>query len=583
MKLKGILFLFFVLMGLMIQAQKKFIGSGNTKVVVTTSNNSEDTHGDHVLSGKGLHDKYYDAARFLTQASLTYREDDIDALVAAGRDYEAWIDAQAALPSSSVTDLAKDIFKEARDLYVENTGKEAKEYGRARIQHFNYAYWQNLIPAEDQLRHRIALALSEIFVISGDGNLAGFGYGMAAYYDLLQNNAFGNFRDLLHDVTYNPCMGFYLSHINNKKSTGKQRPDENYAREIMQLFTIGLYELNLDGSYKLDAAGEAIPTYGQTEIKEFAKVFTGLYGDGWAYFVNKDDKPNFGTSAGRINKQKPMIMSEEHHEPGIKYLLNGATTNGTGNEDISNALDNLFNHPNVGPFIARRLIQRLVKSNPTPAYITRVASAFNDTNGVRGDMLAVVKAILLDEEARLGKYMLAEHSGMLREPLVKHINAVGNLNYFSESGNLWNNGVSIGRHLGQNILQAPSVFNFFQPDFKPAQLDGLYGPEYQIFNTITAINWVNLVHQWTIWEVLYWDWEGDYTPNVLLNYEDYDKQVQNEEAYINYLDKILTHGSLTDFTRSEIRKVIRDIYDNRNKAKMALYLVLISPEFSVIH
>lgn len=263
-------------------------------------------------------------------------------------------------------------------------------------EHRRWSWWQQVIDGPDPLRQRVALALSEIFVVSDNSDaVASNPVGAASYYDMLLGDAFGNYRDILLDVTLHPVMGAYLSHLRNDKSDPRsgRYPDENYAREIMQLLSIGLFQLKQDGTLLRDGRGKPIPTYDNDDITELAKIFTGLSFDG-------PDR-NFGSGAEAWTR--PMRMYEEHHEPGPKRLIRGrhVPASQTGMQDISAAVDNLFRHPNVGPFIARRLIQRLVTSNPSPLYVQRAAAAFaDDGHRVRGNMRAVISAILLDPEAR---------------------------------------------------------------------------------------------------------------------------------------------------------------------------------------
>jgi uncharacterized protein (DUF1800 family) len=552
-----------------------FIGSGNTNVTISTSSTEAGTSEQKVISGDGLEASKYDASKFLSQAAFVYTEEDIDLL--SDGEYEAWIDAQIELPITYVLPIHDEEFEEARDLFYANGGSD---YYGPSDKHFNYAWWTTTQIAEDQLRHRVALALSEIFVISGNSDLGAFGEGLANFYDILLDGSFGNFKNILEDVTYNPCMGFYLSHLNNQKTFGNIRPDENYAREIMQLFTIGLYELNNDGSYQLQN-GEPIPTYDQDDIKEFAKVFTGLKGGGWDHESNNTGTPNFGVGIYNISKTVPMVPDETKHEPGIKYLLNGATTNSSTNGDIEKAITNLFNHPNVGPFIGKQLIQRLVKSNPSPEYINRVANAFNGIGGVeRGNMAEVIKAVLLDEEARQADYELSSDAGRMKEPIVRYAQIVGLLDKDNPTGNYWNNGFNYQNDVSQHPMQSPTVFNFFLPDYEPSGLYGLVSPEFQIFNTRTSINWVNFIHSWVVWETLFYDWEEN-TENVYVDYTRYYELSNNTEEYINYFDKMFTHGTLDDFTREQIRIAMNSTSNQSNKAKLGLYLILTSPAYSI--
>ncbi len=572
--------LFFSFTGFFLFAQD-YIGSGNTDVIISASDESGNSTADHILDGSGLLAKEYEATRFLQQATLAYDGDDITDL--KDNDFTAWIDSQFTKPITYMLPIHDAIYAEAENLYYANGG--TGDYWGPSDKHFHYAWWQTTMEAEDQLRHRVALALSEILVISANSDLSAFGEGLSTYYDILLEHAFGNYRDLLFDVTMNPSMAYYLTSLNNPKTQGPIRPDENYAREIMQLFTIGLYELNTNGTYKLDGNGDEIPTYDQDDIKEFAKVFTGLKGG-----ACDDDDPAgctvpFGRGIFGISKRVPCVMHEPQHEPGIKYLLNNESTNSTGMGDINNAIDNLFEHDNVGPFIARRLIQRLVKSNPSPDYISRVASAFNNNgSGVRGDMKAVVSQILLDPEARQASYINDPDNGLLKEPILKFAHVVAAIDKDNPSGNYWNNGFDFSNGVSQHPMQSPTVFNFFLPDYIPNnELSGLYGPEFQIFNTRTSINWVNYVHRWVINGVLFWDWEGDYTENVYTDYTQYELDAVNMEEFINKLDRLFTGGTLTDHTRNEIRTALNGIPNNQyNQARMALYLILVSPEYAIL-
>ncbi len=552
-----------------------YIGSGNIPITVSSSSTEIGFSEQALLSGDGLDAKKYDASRFLSQASFFYTEELVDSL--ANADYQGWIDQQIALPITYITPIFWEEFEEADSIYNANVGSDY--YGPSDL-HFNYGWWTTTMTAEDQLRHRVALALSQIFVISGESDLGAFGEGLAGFYDKLLEGAFGNFRDILEDVTYHPTMGYYLSHLNNHKTTGNLRPDENYAREIMQLFTIGLYELNNDGTLVIQN-GAPVPTYDQDDVKEFAKVFTGLRGGGWDHESNNTGIPNFGVGIFSISKTDAMVPDESQHEPGVKNLLYGETTNSNTNGDIEAALDNLFEHPNVGPFISRRLIQRLIKSNPSPDYINRVATVFNsDSNGQRGNMAEVIKAILMDQEARDASYQLSPDAGRMKEPIVRFAQVVGTLDKDNASGNYWNNGFNFRNGVSQHPMQSPSVFNFYLPDFEPAELNGLFAPEFQIFNTRTSINWANYVHDWIVWETLFYDWE-EFTPNVYVDYTNYNQDILQLEEFINHFDKMFTHGTLDDFTRQEIRDAVNGTSWVPSKSKLALYFILISPEYSI--
>jgi len=366
-------------------------------------------------------------------------------------------------------------------------------------------------------------------------------------------------------------MAFYLSHLNNPKTNDElgTRPDENYAREIMQLFSIGLYELNNDGSRKVDANGAWIPTYDNGDIQELAKVFTGLKGGAWSrqaieYGIDPNIPVEFRADINEISREVPLQMDEPYHEPGPKTIIGDFTIPGgqTGLEDIRQAVHHIFMHPNVGPFLSRRLIQQLVKSNPSPAYINRVANAFNNNGqGERGDIKAVVKAILLDQEARECAYMQEPSSGKLKEPMLRYTHLMHSLPSSSPEGYYWNNGFDYLESTKQQVMSAPSVFNFYTPDFQPTGEftdQNLNAPEYKIHDSQTAIGYMNQAHKWTDWNVLFWDWH-DSTPHVLMDYGQLFLLAKDAETLINHLDVLLTHGQLSDETRTTIKQAVLSI------------------------
>ncbi|MEM8859119.1 MAG: DUF1800 family protein, partial [Chloroflexota bacterium] len=396
-------------------------------------------------------------ARFLTQATLGADINLIDYVDSIG--IEAWLDEQFATPQSQILDAIYNIFP------VEEIATSSPDRSV-----FRYALWDAMMMGDDLLRQRVALALSEIFVVSTENSdLYSFGNGIGDYYDMLLGNAFANFRDLLYDVTMHPIMGTFLSHAGNRKtSLGQGRfPDENYAREIMQLFTIGLFLLNEDGSLQLDENNEPIPTYDNSHITEFAKIFTGITYD-------HDGDPTINYDADIVSSwlnaytsARPMKVFEDEHEPGPKTLLNGYVVSGGSTlQDVNEALDHLFNHPNVGPFIGRQLIQRLVKSNPTPEYISRITAVFKKNgSGIRGDLEAVFRAILLDEEARDPSYMEHPTAGKLREPFFRYVHLFRAFNFSNPQNQYWDAGWTLQDELRQYMFNAPSVFNFFSPDY----------------------------------------------------------------------------------------------------------------------
>ena len=404
-----------------------------------------------------------EAFQLLNQATFGATEDEAQRVIALG--VEGWIDSELAKPPSL----------QLPHLQALPPPPFFFELQPDRVD----VWFRNAVNGDDQLRQRVAFALSEILVVSELGALVSFPYALADYYDELARHAFGNYRDLLEAVTLHPAMGIYLSMLGNEKPDAALniRPDENYARELMQLFTIGLVELNLDGSVQLDAQNQPIPTYDQAVIEGFAHVFTG-----W-HFAGAPAFPFAQPTAD--NRTQPMQLYPDFHDTDPKLLLNGVVlpAGQSGEQDLAAALDNVFNHPNVGPFLSLRLIQRLVTSNPSPSYVARVATVFNDNGqGERGDLKAVVRAILLDPEARPALRM--ELDGKIKEPLLRLTQLWRAYDGRSRSGRFQLvDGIPPSLFLGQGPLQSPSVFNFFSPFYAPPgeiRDSSLVAPELEI-------------------------------------------------------------------------------------------------------
>ncbi|MDX1563517.1 MAG: DUF1800 domain-containing protein, partial [Gammaproteobacteria bacterium] len=386
-----------------------------------------------------------EAFKFLNQTTFGATEAEADLVLDIG--YEAWIDAQMQEPAS--LQLPYLLSLPDPQFQFQLNGDRL------------HIWADNVINGPDQLRQRVAFALSEIMVVSQLGALRNAPYSLASYYDLLAENAFGNYRDLMEQVTLHPAMGVYLSMLGNEKPNPALniRPDENFARELMQLFTIGLVELELDGSVKTGIDGQPIPTYTQEIIEGFAHVYTG-----WHYA----GAPSFQQARRtKFNQVIPMQLYPNFHDTGPKQLLNGVVlpAGQSGDQDLADALDNIFNHPNVGPFVAKRLIERLVTSNPSPEYVARIASAFNNNgSGVRGDLATVVKRILLDPEARR-RFTPRQTDGKIKEPLLRLTQLWRAYDARSDEGRYPLGAAYI--FFGQGPLQSPSVFNFFSPFYAP--------------------------------------------------------------------------------------------------------------------
>ena len=596
------------------QEYTDYIGAGHSAgITVTSSSDEEGSEAINTIDGTGMNSRLFETGRFLSQATMGA---DIDLInTVKDMDYGDWIDQQIAEPVTYLQVEVEDVWDEIIDTITAVGYSDPEEEFGPAMREFSFAWWHNTIAANDLLRQKVAFALSQIFVISSNSDLSGEAVAMANYYDKLLDGAFGNYEDLLTDISVHAALGYYLSHLNNPKAIPEENvhPDENYAREIMQLFSIGLYELNNDGTHQLDIDGNSIPTYDNADIKEMAKIFTGLGAGAINENVWWTDEPYFGLGTFGLDWTVPLAMYDDFHEPEIKVILKNDTipANQAGMDDINQTIDILFNHQNVPPFISYRLIQRMVKSNPTPAYVERVANVFIDNGeGVRGDMAAVTKAILLDEEARNGEYMFEQHSSRLREPLVRQTQVIRGLEIVPEPGGRYWDHFDYGNGLRQQALNSPSVFNFYLPNHQPVgdiAAEGLVAPEFKIYDTGTAINYYNTVYQWTRewgellsanqyyyndnlvngdgsvggWDILY------HFGETQIDFEVYREYADEPELLINELDKVLTHGQLSDELRQALRDNLPIIswtgYDwEIERVRTAIYLIATSPDFSII-
>ena len=501
------------------------------------------------------------ASRFLAQSSMGATREQISRVQALG--YAAWLDEQFALPASGARwDW----------LIAGGYGALTNKNGEAGA---DACQWRKLMAAPDTLRQRITLALSEILVTA----IAGFvgngwkAFSAAAYLDLLEENAFGNYRTLLQQVSLSAPMGEFLTYRNNVKfnaNTGAM-PDENYAREVMQLFTIGLTQLNIDGTPRL-TSGLPTDTYTLDDITGLARVFTG-----WNYDLTATtaDTPDF--------KRRPMAQTASRHESGAKVFLGTTIPAGIdGTASLTQALDAIFAHPNVGPFIGRQLIQRLVCSNPTPAYVARVATVFNnDGSGVKGNLKAVIKAILLDNEARSAARVTDPNFGKLREPILR-LTAWGRAFKASSPSDAWaiGNTSDPGTRLGQSPLRSGSVFNFFRPGYVPPNsaigTAGMVAPEFQIVNESTVVGYVNYMQ--TIISRGVGDVKGDYSALMPL--------ADTAQTLLDELNVVLVAGQLSAATVALIKGALDSMASGTDPARLnriyaALVMVMAAPEFIV--
>ena len=519
-----------------------------------------------------------EASRFLQQAQFSVHAADMTTLKNDG--YLAWLNTNfnAALGQTGVAWL---------DSRGHNSITAEQRYFWPQFGDF--MIWNQLLAGPDQMRKRMALALSEFFVVSLSP-IDGFypPYVIGAYWDVLCANAFGNFRQLLERVTLNAAMGFYLNTKGNLKedATGRQ-PDENYAREVMQLFTIGLYELNADGTPRLDANNRPIETYGQSDITNLARVFTGY---DWDYFSNGGnftnvawhdyDVPNtrFATNPMRFDATK-------HSTLAVTFLGTTIPANTSGAEGLRIALDTLFNHANTGPFFARQMIQRLVTSNPSPAYVGRVAAAFaNNGAGVRGDLKAVWTAILMDEEARAAPSAANTLAGKLREPVVRLVQWWRTVGVNSTNGDYQIYDLSgSDTALGQSALRSPSVFNFFRPGYVPPNTAiataNRQAPEFQLVNETTNAGYMNF---------LQWVTRGGYN-DVRPTYAELLPIANDVAAVVAWFHLRLAANQLSTASLTVITAVLTAFNitaastDNQKLDMLATgaFLFLISPEYLV--
>lgn len=522
------------------------------------------------------------AARLLQQATFGPTLRELDRVQQLG--IAAWIDDQmtnapATLHRPYIEKIYADFTGPRTDLTYLYSEMDDFIFGNNCTTPFARAALGGL----DQLRQRVAFALSQICVISRrDPNLENKPLAVADYYDIFVRNAFGNYSDVLREVTLHPVMGRYLSHIGNQKARPEinQYPDENYAREVQQLFTIGLWELNPDGTRQLDAFGQPIPTYGNAEITEFARVFTGLWfgGQSWGNNGWSDD-----------DSSVQMQLWAEKHDFGAKTLLKGTTiparaaTVENGMRDIDDALRNLFEHPNTGPFVGKQLIQFLVTSNPSSNYVARIAAKFvNDGSGKRGNLAAVIKAILLDEEARDARWFLgAPEFGRLKEPVHRAmaISRAGNIGRYTNL--LWWTWGDFNSAAFQEPTYSPSVFNFFRPGYQPPGLLtqlGLVGPAFQITDSYSSISFPNKLWEMTEDGLAYY---GTYS--FPPDYADLLPVSGDAGQLVDQVNLLFCGGSMSAATRDNLVNAVNQVasYDRQLRIRLAVYLAATCPEGAV--
>lgn len=562
------------------------------------------------------------ASHFLTQATFGPTIEEIRKLGAEIREQgfdtaiEAWIDKQLALPPTHQVDTLIDLLN--ANGYEGFATREPEDVDtRLRVD----AWWHNAISADDQLRQRLAWALSQIFVVndsipysnteiepSGLPRVAGY----SQYYDIFVDGVTGNYRDILGQVSYHPVMGAFLTHLNNRKANPANGtyPDENYARECMQLFTIGLYKVaGLNGEFATDSNGQLIPTYSNTDIDTMARVFTGLSFDSGAF-------------GGRVNVTEPMVPFNSQHDRDPKVLLDGTVLRAgrSARDDIDNALDMLFNQPETPPFVARRLIQLFNHSNPTPKYIEQIARRFQGTRRQpRGDMKAIVKALLMSNEARglrirrirdeqqnviaVEASSRRENYTSLREPVIRVTSLVRAFDGYSADRKHFQLG-DMRAALNQTPFRSPSVFNFYSPDHQPAgPLTGtdLVAPEFEILTSVSVNKIYNLFRdavrarrlerpafQGRTKDVILpgirdlYDLAGDANDHTVF-------ENQGMKDLLEHLDLLLCQGTMSETTKEIIHSSVKRYINSQSRrsdkqiaVQTALTLVLTSPDCAIV-
>ena len=548
------------------------------------------------------------ASRFLAQATFGPTMAKIAAMKSLGPDaYRKWIDQQVA--------IAPSFLRTYIDLLIARMASDAAAPNYTVFPHFvtpqtsfamyrenvNTVWMRQALFAPDELRQRVAWALSQIVVIGPQCN--SYGIAAADWYDTVIRHSLGNYRTLLYEIAVHPWMGWYLSHIGNRKADPaiNRMPDENFAREIMQLFSIGLWELNMDGTRKLDVNGQPIPTYDSDDIEQLARVFTGL------------DLQAGATGQGAY-AVAPMRMIESRHDTGdtVSLSVYGAAEKNflgaslpafandpgrTGLDDVNDAVDILINHPSCPPFVCTNLIQHLVTSNPTPAYVGRVAAVFaDDGTGTRGNLAAVVKAILLDPEARDFAASLDPVAGRLKEPMLRTVSVARAFGAGSATPALHDlSGIQFWSPAKESVFsdfleypfEYPSVFNFYEPGYsRPGEIRdlGLLSPEFEIMNALTATTVPNRL--WSFVRNGFHNGNPAVTPSFKLELAPLRGLTPDSGRLLDRMNLLLCHGSLSPAGRERMRETLDHWIANdanwKERADLAIYLALVSPDGAVL-
>jgi uncharacterized protein (DUF1800 family) len=490
------------------------------------------------------------AARFLDQATWGPTPSSITQL--EGTTIADWLNAQFALNTSDLPDQP----------ILNSDGKSNDSLAPVKA-----AFFQNAVTGEDQLRQRVAFVLSQIWVVSQTSGVSP-AYAYPPWWRIFRDNAFGNYRDVIKAVTLSPAMGRYLNMANNNKANPSKdtAANENYARELMQLFTLGLTQLNADGSPVLDKNKNPVPTYDQTVVTNLAKVLTG-----WTYptapgATAKTNNPPYYTGQ--------MFAVDAEHDKTAKTIFANITipAGQTAEQDLDALLDALMSQPTMAPFVGRQLIQHLVTSNPSPAYIERVAKVFeNNGSGVAGDLKTVVKAILTDPEARAADVASAPVNpsfGHLREPILFLANILRGLNATLTATSTVQN---LAAEMGENLFAAPSVFSWFSPQYRTEK--GLFGPEFQIYSTQTVADRADIVSA-----ALY----GKLDATTTVNLAPFVSQAGNTANLLEYISSVFLHDGMSTALQQAATAAANAAATPTAKAQAALYVVLTSSEYQIV-
>lgn len=532
------------------------VPSGTTTISLSVMNPNPGAAASNQASASVYLTTVAAAARLLDQATFGPNLASIHQVQSMGLD--AWITGQFNTPDTPLANIPANPLPAI--CVSANTPINCEES----------EWWQTVLTGPDQLRQRVAFALSELFVISSDSVNA---ETITYYHNVLAQDAFTNFYTVMNDVTLSPGMGDYLNMLNSAKAPAGQIANENYPRELMQLFTIGLDMLNDDGSLQLDGNGNPIPTYTQDQVQAFAKAYTG-----WTYATATGGVPSKFPNP-TANYFAPMVAVESEHDASAKTLLNGTAlpAGQTAEQDLQGALTNIFNHPNVGPFVCQQLIQHLVTSTPSPAYVARISAVFaNNGNGVRGDMQAVLRAILEDPEARAGDTDPTNNGGHLREPMlwitnflraVGYTNTDANGSYFSLS--------NYSNNLSERPYRSGSVFNFFPPSYVIPQTK-LNAPEFDLENTASAILRMSLADSLVNSKITGFSIDLSATSPLGVI------AASSPGQMVDTLGEMFMHGQMPSDMRNEIVSAIGGL-GTAQQVRVATYLVITSSQYKVMH